>query len=190
MRVTRETGIIVVCGELINSKFYRDQDNYMRAIYYIKTRGTTWTDPTGAPGAKDISWVVSAWDFAASLASPNYPFPKKVIIIEGIPLTSGQKFWRTPTNRPKKAFKLRALFTEFVDDYDAKRLANHIKWHPPRSIYSPWWRAQDNTPDHAPHLLPESVHLSGEEDWGLGFQDDCREDMEFFYEDERWSRDP
>ena len=79
----------------------------------------------------------------------------------------------------------------FIDDYEAKqlRLANHIKWHPSGTIYSPWWR-EDIIPDNAPYLLPETLHLTGEQDWGLGFQDDMRGDMEFFYEDERWSRDP
>lgn len=155
MLVTRETGIIVVCGELINSKFYLDKDKAMRATYYLKT-STNWTDPTGALAAPDIRWIVSAWDFAANCASPNYPFPEKHIAIEGIPYsTNGPEFWRTPTNRPKKALKLRALFAVFIDDYDAKRLANHIKWHPEGTKYSPWWRP-DNIPDNAPHLLPET----------------------------------
>ena len=42
MFVTRDTGIMVVCGELIKSKFHYDQDNYMRAVYYIKTTGSRW----------------------------------------------------------------------------------------------------------------------------------------------------
>lgn len=190
MLVTRNTGIIVVCGELINSKFNVDKDSGMQATYYIKTRGTNWTDPTGDIGATDISWSVWAWSAAASAANPNFLFPEKYIAIEGIPTyeTTQTSFWRTPTSRPKKAIKLRALFTIFIDDYDAERLANHVKWHPPGTKYWPWWR-EDNTPDNAPYLLPETVHLSGEEDWGIGFQDDMRSDMEFFYEDERWSRD-
>ena len=109
--------------------------------------------------------------------------------IEGISLTNEREFWRTKTNRPKKTIKLTALFAVFVNDYNAERLANYIKWHPRGTKYSPWWRP-DNIPDNAPHLLPETVHLSGEQDWGIGFQDDMRSDMEFFYSDERWSRDP
>ncbi len=194
MFVTRDTGIIVVCGELINSDFYYDQNNYMRATYYIKTTGAEWTDPTGAPGAKDVTWTVAAWDFAADSADPNHPFTEKHIAIEGIPTTkkNAQEFWRTKTGRPKKAIKLTALFTELVNDFKAKvlGLANHIKWYPRGSKYSPWWRGEDKTPDNAPYLLPETVHLSGEQDWGIGFQDDMRSDMEFFYEDERWNRDP
>ncbi|MGB0383208.1 MAG: hypothetical protein ACPGWR_00160 [Ardenticatenaceae bacterium] len=197
MRVTRDTGIIVVCGELVNSTFYLDQDNYMRATYYIRTSDATWTDPTGEPGAKNINWIVSAWDFAANCANPSYRFPEKHIAIEGIPLTKTTRaatnepeFWRTKTNRPKKTIKLTALFTEFVDDFDAERLANHIKWYRRGTKYSPWWRAEDSIPDNAPHLLPSTVHLSGEQDWGGGYQDNMRGDAEFFYEDERWSRDP
>ena len=88
----------------------------MRAIGVIKTRGTTWTDSTGGQGAKDVSWTVSAWDSAASLAQPDFPFPKKYIAIEGIPTyeTTITDFWRTPTGRPKKAIKLRALFSMFI----------------------------------------------------------------------------
>ena len=74
MIVTRDTGIIVVCGELIRSDFDVDKDSSMQATYYIKTSSANWTDPTGAPGAKDISWVISAWDVAARLANPNLPW--------------------------------------------------------------------------------------------------------------------
>ena len=165
MRVTKDTGIIVVCGELINFTFYLDQDDYMRATYYIKTTDVEWTDPTGAPGARDVTWIVSAWDLAPrkrgepNCASPSYPFPKKHIAIEGIPSSAVEpEFWRTKTNRPKKTIKLTALFAEFVDDYSAKRLANHIKWYRLGTIYSPWWRAEDSIPDNAPHLLPSTVH--------------------------------
>lgn len=191
MIVTRDTGIIVICGELIRSDFYVDKNSSIRATYHIKTSGTTWTDPTGAPGAKEINWTVSAWSFTARLADPeDSQWKDKHVSIEGIPTyeTTITDFWRTPTGRPKKALKLRALFADYISDYDAEDLANRVAWHPPGTKYSPWWRP-DNIPDDAPDLLPETVHLSGEEDWGIGFQDDMRSDMEFFYEDERWSRD-
>jgi len=141
-----------------------------------------------------IAATLTIFDCCAEIQPPHCQRAIEIcerIRIEGIPTieTNIQEFWRTKTNRAKKTLKLTALFTEFVDDYDAEELANHIKLHPRGTRYSPWWRAQDNTPDNAPYLLPETVHLSGEQEWGIGFQDDMRDDMEFFYEDERWSRD-
>ena len=59
MIVTRDTGIIVVCGELIRSDFYIDQNSSMRATYYIKTQGTDWNDPTGGKGATARSMKVT-----------------------------------------------------------------------------------------------------------------------------------
>ena len=183
MYVRQKTGIIVVAGELINSKFKLDKDGYMRAIYYIRTTKTDWNDPTGEKGAEDTNWVVSAWDFAARLAEPDYPYPKKYIAIEGIAGTNAHEVWRTPTNRPRKTIKLKALFTQFIDQ---ERLINTVEYYPRGTSYSPWWRP-DIFDDNDPDITGEYDDYG--HDYGRGFQDDMRSDMEFFYEDERWSRD-
>ncbi len=183
MRVSQKTGIIVVAGEIINTKFKVDRDGYMRAIYEIKTTGVDWVDPTGKKGAENVNWTISAWDFAANPASPEYPYPKKHIAIEAIPKSKNVEIWRTSTNRPRTTIKLHALFTQPIDQ---KRLFNTVKYHRRGTMYNPWWRPdifKDNDPDITGKYDNEDY------DYELGFKDDMRSDMEFFYEDERWSRD-
>ncbi len=184
MRVSQKTGIIVVTGKIIKTDYKVDKDGYMRGIYYLRTKGVDWIDPTGQKGAENVNWTISAWDFAAGPADPKDPYVFEYIAIEAIPKNKGPDIWRSKTNRPREAIKLHALFTQPVDQ---KRLMNTIKYHRRGTIYSPWWRPdifRDDDPD-----ITGEYDDSGY-DYGLGFQDDMRGDMEFFYEDERWSRDP
>jgi len=195
MYVTQKNGMMVVAGEIIKSEFKEDRDGYMRAIYYIKTTGIDWTDPSEEKGAEDVTWIFSARDFAARLAEPNDSYtdriyssnaerdPEKYIAIEGIPPSGDPKVWRTKTNRPRTTIKLKALFAQFIDQ---ERLINTVQYHPQGTMYSPWWRP-DIFSDDDPDITGEYDDYG--HDYGLGFQDDMRDDMEFFYEDERWSRD-
>ena len=181
MRVSKKTGIIVVAGEIINSEFKEGKDGYMRAVYHLKTTGIDWTDPTGQKGAENVNWTISAWNYAASAADPREPYPEKHLVVEAVPESTSQEIFRTKTNRPRERIKLKALFAEFTD---AKRLINTIEYHPKGTMYPPWWRPDIYEDDH-----PAITGKYEEHDYGLGFQDDMRDDMEFFYEDERWSRD-
>ncbi len=183
MFVSQDNGIIVVAGEIIKSHCKDDKDGYTRAIYHVKTTGVKWTDPTGQEGAEDVSWTISAWDFAARLAHPEYPYPKKHIAIEAIPKDGSAEIWRTKNNQPRTAIKLHALFTQPIEQ---ERLINTVKYHRQGERYPPWWRPdiyRDNDPS-----ITGKYDDSGY-DYGLGFQDDMRDDMEFFYENERYSRD-
>ena len=82
MRVSQKNGIIVVVGKVLRSHYKIDRDGYMRAIYYVQTNNPNWTDPTGQKGSEVVNWTISAWDFAARLADPEYPYPKEHIAIE------------------------------------------------------------------------------------------------------------
>ncbi len=194
MRVSQKTGIIVVTGKIIKTDYKVDKDGYMRGIYYLRTTGVDWTDPTGQKGAENISWTISAWHHAAEAADPHdyisemYPDqtplePKTHIVIEAIPENEALNIWRTENNKPRKTIKLRALFAVLIDQ---KRLINTIKYHPQGNMYPPWWRPDIYEDDDS--NITGKYDDSGY-DYGLGFQDDMRGDMEFFYEDERWSRD-
>ncbi len=183
MYVSQDNGIIVVVGKIIKSDFRIDRDGYMRAIYYIKTNNPNWTDPTGQKGAENASWTISAWDFAARLADPEYPYPETYIAIEAIPESGDTEIWRTKNNKPRKAIKLKALFTQFIEETN-QRLFNTVEYNRPGTMYPPWWRP-DMYKDNDPNITGKYE----DHDYGLGFQDDMRSDMEFFYEDERWSRD-
>lgn len=181
MYVTQENGIIIVAGKIIKSDYKIDREGYMRAIYYVKTTGVDWTDPTGQKGDEDVSWAISAWDFAARLADPEYPYPKNHIAIEAIPASDNSEIWRTETNQPRRTIKLKALFSQFTEDTD---LINIVEYNRQGTMYDPWWR-----PDIFDDNDPGITGKYDDYDYGLGFQDDMRSDMEFFYEDERWSRD-
>ena len=183
MRVSKKTGIVVVAGEIINSEFKVGKDGYMRATYEIKTTGVDWTDPTGQKGAENVNWTISAWNYAASAAHPKYPYPKKHIVIEAVPESTSQEIFRTKNNRPRERIKLHALFTQPIDS-GKERLINTVKYHPKGTMYPPWWRPDIYSDDD-----PNITGKFDDHDYGLGFQDDMRSDMEFFYEDERWSRD-
>ena len=183
MRVSQKNGIIIVCGEVIKSDFKINREGVMFAIYYIRTTGVDWTDPTGQKGAENVNWAISAWDFAASPADPEYPYPKKHIALEAIPKSDSADIWRTENNHPRKRIKLKALFSQFIEDDD---LINTVEYNRRGTSYSPWWRP-DIFDDDDPSITGEYDDYG--HDYGLGFQDDMRSDMEFFYEDERWSRD-
>ena len=192
VRVSKKTGIIVIAGKIINSKFKVDKDGVMFATYYVQTTGIDWTDPTGQKGAENVKWTISAWNHAADAADPHdyisemFPDetplePKTHIVIEAIPENESKDIWRTKDNKPRESIKLKALFAVLIDQ---ERLINTIEYHPRGTMYPPWWR-----PDIYEDDDPAITGKYDEHDYGLGFQDDMRSDMEFFYEDERWSRD-
>ncbi len=184
MYVSQKTGIVVLGGEIISSTFKVGRDGKMLATYEIQTTGVDWTDPTGQKGAKSIKWLISAWNYAASAADPEEPYPEKYLIVEAIPESTKQEVFRTETNRPKETIKLKALFAEPIRE-GRERLINTVKYHRPGTMYPPWWRP-DMYKDDDPNITGK---YDDNHDYGLGFQDDMRDDMEFFYEDERWSRD-
>ena len=181
MYVSQDNGIIVVAGEIIKSEYKIDRDGYMRAIYYVQTNNPNWTDPTGQEGSEIVNWTISAWDFAARLADPEYFYPEEYIAIEAIPASASSEIWRTKKNTPRRAIKLHALFSQFVYQ---ERLFNTVKHHRRGTMYSPWWRP-DEISDDDPSITGKFDY----HDYGQSFQDDMRSDMEFFYEDEQWSRD-
>ena len=183
MYVSQDNGIVVVGGEIIKSDFKVDKEGVMFAIYYLKTNNVNWTDPTGQKGSENVNWIMEAWDFAARLADPEYPYPEKHIIIEAYPPSGGTDIWRTALNKPRKAIKLKALFTQPIDE-GKEDLINTVEYNRPGTMYPPWWRP-DIYKDNDPNITGKYE----DHDYGLGFQDDMRSDMEFFYEDERWSRD-
>lgn len=187
MYVRQDNGIIVVGGKVINSKYTTDKNGLIKAVYYIRTFAVNWTDPTGATGASRIDWVVYASGFAARLASPSSPFDFETnqIIIEGTPIgyTSAEKFWRKG-KRAKQRFKLKALFTEIIEDdqiEDGSPLVNYIAYHPQGSRYNPWWR---------PDIFPDTTSNDSDSNFLYNDSDQIGGDFEFFYQDERWSRDP
>ena len=185
MRVSQKNGIIVVIGKLIKSDFKIDREGYMRAIYYVQTNNPNWTDPTGQEGSEIVNWTISAWDFAARLADPEYFYPEEYIAIEAIPASASSEIWRTKKNTPRRAIKLHALFSQFIDS-GKEYLVNTVQYHRQGTMYPPEWRPdifRDDDPD-----ITGKFDDTGY-DYGLGYQDDMRSDMEFFYEDERWSRD-
>ena len=189
MRVTTEKGIFIIYGKITYS-YYK---NINEGRINLKT-SSEFRDQKGVKRNKTYTWVINITNGATHIINPTGIFKGTThAVVEATPYDDYDKFWYYPDGRERRRLRLKALFVNDLSERHAKHTNNYnlIKYEPKGSSYIVWWR-EDDFPDNHPIVTGiYDPYLAGEYDDFMkgGFQDDMREDMEFFYEDERWSRD-
>ena len=159
----------------------------------LKTN-TPFRDQKGVTRSKTYTWVINITNGQTDIINPTGVFKNvKYAVIEATPYDDYERFWYHSDGREKNRLRLKALFVNKLYEHDKEHTSHHnlVKYEAKGNSYIVWWRDDDIADNHPLVTGIYDPYLAGEYDDFMkgGFQDDMREDMEFFYEDERWSRD-
>lgn len=189
MRVTTEKGIFTIFGEIT----YTHYKNATKGTLHLKT-SAPFVDQKGVTRNGTYTWVIKISNSDTAIVNPTTGYKNvKYAAVEATPFDDYENFWHHPNGQARDKLRLRCLFANKSPEHLHEECNNHnlVQYFPKGDGYTVWWR-EDDYPDN--HPLVTGVYdpyLAGEYDDFMegGFQDDMRDDMEFFYEDERWSRD-
>ncbi len=194
MRVTTEKGIFIIYGEITYSYYKNIEEGRIN----LKT-STPFRDQKGITRNKTYTWVINITNGQTNIINPSGTWAggggTKYAIVEATPYDDYDKFWYHPNGKQKHRLKLKALFVNPLPEYHAdltptKKL-DAAFYEAKGSSYIPWWRSDEIADNHPLVTGVYDPYLAGEYDDFMkgGARFDMRSDMEFFYEDERWSRD-
>lgn len=195
MYITTEKGIFIIYGEIISRQF----QNLDKGKITLKT-STPFIDQKGITRKGPYAWVINITNGQTDEINPNsivYRTLPTHAIVEATPTDDYDGFWFYPNGKQKRQLKLKALFVSKLDtSYQASLTPtgqlDAVEYEPKGSDYIVWWRP-DEIPDNHPGItgIYDPRHYGEYDDFDKGAPaDPMREDMEFFYENERWSRDP
>ncbi len=193
MYITTKRGIFIIYGPRTSSKY----KNINEGQITLKTT-TPFKDQKGVTRSGCYTWVVNITNGQTRIINPESHYGiAKWAVVEATPYDDYENFWYYPNGKEKKRLRLKALFVSKIEEYNAQDtptgLIDAVEYEPKRSSYLVWWRSDEIDDNHPlvtgirdPYLEggPYGDHMQG------GYKDPMRSDMEFFYEDERWSRDP
>lgn len=191
MYITTKKGIFIIYGTRISSTY----KNYYEGQVTLKTT-TPFQDQKGVTREGEYTWVINITNGETMHIDPSprpfdYTMPK-YLVAEATPYDDYDKFWHYPNGRNRRKLRLKALFISRLEEYNDQDtptgLLDAVEYEPKGSSYLIWWRPDEIADNDS--LVTGIIDPYMEGHYEDGYEDPMRDDMEFFYEDERWSRDP